>query len=91
MSKSRVVIFDRVGGPDVLQLKEHALTQPGIGEVRVRITAIGVNRAEVMFRSSAYAHAPAFLARIGCEAAGVVNSVGFGVKRFELGDRMSIL
>lgn len=87
----RIVTFNQVGDADVLKLTDATIGAPGPGEVRVRITAIGLNRAEVMFRSGEYAIAPEFPARIGCEAAGVVDAVGEGANRFAVGDRVSIL
>jgi NADPH:quinone reductase len=88
---SRIVTFTRTGTPDVLQLSEATVIEPAAGEVRVRITAIGLNRAEIMFRAGEYAQTPEFPARIGCEAAGIVEAVGEGATRFVVGDRVSIL
>jgi NADPH:quinone reductase len=88
---SRIVTFGETGAPHVLKLTEAGPTNPGTGEVRVRITAIGLNRAEIMFRSGEYAQKPQFPSRIGCEAAGVVEAIGNGASRFKIGDRVSIL
>lgn len=43
----RIVVFHETGGPEVLRLEERP---PGPGEVRLRIEAVGLNRAEVMLR-----------------------------------------
>jgi NADPH:quinone reductase-like Zn-dependent oxidoreductase len=88
---SRVVTFSRTGGADVLELHNAQLQTPSAGEVRVRIKAIGLNRAEVMYRSGDYALQPQFPSRIGVEAAGIVDALGAGVTRFKLGDRVSVL
>jgi NADPH:quinone reductase len=90
-TQSRVVSFSKTGTPDVLGLGRMDLTEPGANEVRVKINAIGLNRAEIMFRAGEYAVAPNFPARIGCEAAGVVEAIGANVTRFSIGDRVSIL
>jgi NADPH:quinone reductase-like Zn-dependent oxidoreductase len=54
MRTARVVRFHELGGPDVLQIEDLPLPQPGEGEVRIRVQAIGLNRAEVMFRTGQY-------------------------------------
>ncbi len=46
----KIVRFHQTGGPEVLQLDEVPLPEPTAGEVRLRAKAIGLNRAEVMFR-----------------------------------------
>ena len=51
---SKVVRFHRTGGPEVLQLEEVTAREPQSGEVRIRTRALGLNRAEVMFRNGAY-------------------------------------
>ena len=54
----KIVRFHQVGGPEVLQLEELPAPQPGEGEVRIKVEAIGLNRAEVMFRSGQYLYQP---------------------------------
>jgi NADPH:quinone reductase-like Zn-dependent oxidoreductase len=74
-----------------LSIVDRPIAEPGPGEVRVRIHAIGLNRAEIMYRSGHYAVQPAPGSRIGVEAAGVVEALGAGGTRFRVGDRVSIL
>ena len=50
----KIVRFHQTGGPEVLQLDELPLPEPAAGEVRVRVKAIGLNRADVMFRMGKY-------------------------------------
>lgn len=87
---TKVVLFDEIGGPEVLRLEEVTLGEPGKGEVRVRVDAIGLNWAEALFRSGTYVY-PATLpgSRLGYEAAGVVEAVGEGVADFAPGDAVS--
>ncbi len=47
---ARIVRFHETGGANVLKIEDLPLTQPGEGEVRLKVEAIGLNRAEVMFR-----------------------------------------
>ncbi|UOA08638.1 zinc-dependent alcohol dehydrogenase family protein [Methylobacter sp. S3L5C] len=86
---SRVVRFHKTGGPEVLQINDEQLTAPGAGEVQIEVKAIGINRAEVMFRSGQYLETPQLPARLGYEAAGIVVSVGEGVSEFKPGDTVS--
>jgi len=56
----------------------------------VRIEAIGLNRAEAMFRSDAYLEAPRLPARLGYEASATVEAMGEGVHSFASGDAVSV-
>ena len=47
----RVVVFDEIGSPEVLKLVEEQATEPGPGQVRLNIEAIGVNRLDQMMRA----------------------------------------
>ncbi len=47
----KIVRFEKIGGPEVLQFEEEPSKQPGKGEVRLRVKAVGLNRAESMFFS----------------------------------------
>ena len=46
---AKVVRFHTLGGPEVLKIEEEPIPEPGKGEVRLNVNAIGLNRAEVMF------------------------------------------
>ena len=87
-----VVRFHELGGPEVMRLEDAEVGEPGPGEVRIRVEAIGVNRAEALFRTGAYiAPVKRFPARLGSESAGVVEAVGPGVEAFAVGDAVSSL
>lgn len=87
---TKAVLFHELGGPEVLRLEEVAPGEPGKGEVRVRIDAIGLNRAESMFRTGTYVYKPNLPgSRLGYEASGVVEAVGEGVDAFAPGDAVS--
>jgi NADPH:quinone reductase-like Zn-dependent oxidoreductase len=47
---AKVVRFHQTGGPEVLKIEELDVSPPGQNEVQIRIKAIGLNRAEAMFR-----------------------------------------
>jgi NADPH:quinone reductase-like Zn-dependent oxidoreductase len=76
---AKIVRFHKLGGAEVLQLDEVSLPEPGAGEVRLRVKAIGLNRAEVMFRQGRYLVEPKLPSKLGYEASGVVEAVGAGV------------
>ncbi len=79
----KIVRFHETGGPEVLKIDDLPLAQPGEGEVRLNVEAIGLNRAEVMFRQGRYLDAPELPSRLGYEAAGLVDAVGPGASDIE--------
>jgi NADPH:quinone reductase-like Zn-dependent oxidoreductase len=88
---AKVVRFHETGGPEVLKVEEREVPLPGKGEVQIRIKAIGLNRAEAMFRSGQYLEAPKLPARLGYEAAGIIAEIGAGVQGFAVGDTVSVI
>jgi NADPH:quinone reductase-like Zn-dependent oxidoreductase len=88
---ARIVRFHATGGPEVLRIEEEPHSPPGKGEVRIAVKAIGLNRAESLFRQGMYLDAPTLPSRLGYEAAGTVEAVGAGVTRFKVGDRVSTI
>jgi len=88
---ARIVRFHQKGGPEVLKIEEVAVAPPGPGEIGVQIKALGINRAESMFRSGPYVEEPEFPARLGYEGAGVVTAIGAGVEGFARGDAVSLI
>ncbi|MEX3954992.1 zinc-dependent alcohol dehydrogenase family protein [Trinickia sp. EG282A] len=88
---SRIVRFHQKGGPEVLKIEEVEVPPPGPGEIAVAIKALGLNRAESMFRSGPYVEEPEFPARLGYEAAGVVKALGRDVTNVAVGDAVSII
>jgi NADPH:quinone reductase-like Zn-dependent oxidoreductase len=88
---SRVVRFHRLGGPEVLQIDEIDVPAPGSGEVRIAVKALGLNRAEAMFRAGQYLEQPVLPSRLGYEAAGIVEAVGSDVTGIQPGDAVSTI
>ncbi|MET3424369.1 NADPH:quinone reductase-like Zn-dependent oxidoreductase [Actinoplanes tereljensis] len=83
----RIVVFDEIGGPDVLHLVEEAVVEPAPDEVRVRIEAFAVNPLDQMIRAG-QSPRPVQLphARLGVEGTGVIDAVGSGVTGLAVGD-----
>ena len=77
------------GGPEVLKIEEEQIPEPGKGEVRLNVKAIGLNRAEVMFRKGQYLEPPVLPSKLGYEAAGIVAAVGPEVDKSWLGKNAS--
>ncbi|MBB4256981.1 MULTISPECIES: zinc-dependent alcohol dehydrogenase family protein [unclassified Bradyrhizobium] len=88
---ARVVRFHRHGGPEVLGIETVNVLPPAKGEVQIRIRALGLNRAEALFRSGTYIETAQFPSGLGLEAAGLVEAVGEGVAGFAPGDAVSIV
>jgi putative PIG3 family NAD(P)H quinone oxidoreductase len=85
----RAIAITRPGGPDVLTLVDRPRPEPSRGEVRVRIRATAINRADLLQRMGAYpapADAPPDIP--GLEFAGEVDALGPGVERLAVGDRV---
>ena len=61
----KIVRFHEVGGPEVLRIEEEAPKQAGKGEVRLKVQAVGLNRAEPMFIRGQYLEPPNFPAGVG--------------------------
>ena len=76
---SRIVRFHETGGPEVLKVEDVAVPAPKAGEVQIRVKAMGLNRAEVMFRTGQYVTQPTFPAILGYEAAGIVEAVASAI------------
>jgi NADPH:quinone reductase-like Zn-dependent oxidoreductase len=87
----KVVRFHETGGAEVLKLEDLPLVDPGNGEVRLKVEAIGLNRAEIMFRKGQYLETPELPSRLGYEAAGIIDAIGPDVTDFQVGDRVSTI
>ncbi|CAM3652138.1 NADPH:quinone reductase [Bordetella sputigena] len=88
---TRVVRFHEYGDANVLRIEDIDVAAPAADEVQIAVKAIGLNRAEVMFRSGRYLQEAAFPSQLGYEAAGVVKTVGSDVAGFAQGDAVSVI
>jgi len=85
----RTISITRPGGPEVLAVVERPLPEPARGEVRVRVRATAVNRADLLQRMGMYPAPPDAPADVpGLEIAGEVDAIGAGVERLAVGDRV---
>jgi NADPH:quinone reductase-like Zn-dependent oxidoreductase len=88
---AKIVRFHELGGPEVLKIEEETPKQPGKGEVRLRVQAVGLNRAEAMFFRGQYVEQPTLPGGLGYEAAGVVEAVGSDVDKNWVGKLVAII
>jgi NADPH:quinone reductase len=85
----RAIVITKPGGPEVLELREVPTPVPSRGEVRVRVRATAVNRADLLQRVGVYPAPPGAPADIpGLEIAGEVDAVGADVTELAAGDRV---
>lgn len=87
----KVVRVHKTGGPEALVIEDLEVGAPGPGEALIRMEAIGLNRAEAMFRSGGYMQPPSLPTLIGYEGAGVVIATGQGVEGFRPGERVCVI
>ncbi|MGA3134740.1 MAG: quinone oxidoreductase [Terracidiphilus sp.] len=83
----KAIQIHETGGPEVLQLAELPIPQPGPGQLLIRVEAIGVNFIEIYFRKGVYKAALPLVP--GSEAAGTVEELGPGVTGFAAGDAVA--
>jgi len=87
----RAVEISKPGPPDVLRAVERPDPTPGVGEVRIRVAAAGVNRPDVLQRRGAYPPPPGASDLPGLEVAGEIDMLGSGVSEWHVGDRVCAL
>lgn len=88
---SRAVVYERFGGPEVLELREVPEPHAGPGELRVRVSAAGLNPMDWLISARPEAAARWGItvpSGFGCDLAGIVDEVGAGVDGFAVGDRV---
>jgi putative PIG3 family NAD(P)H quinone oxidoreductase len=85
----RAIVHNGTGGPEVLKLRDVPTPEPGSGQIRVRVQAAGLNRADILQRRGGYPAPPGWPADIpGLEYAGEVERLGSNVTRWKAGDRV---
>lgn len=87
----KVLLFDVVDNTPQLVVRDIEASEPGPGEVRYRVHAVGLNRADLLYMQGGHYTPTVLPTRIGYEACGVVDAVGAGVMDFKPGDRVSAL
>jgi NADPH:quinone reductase-like Zn-dependent oxidoreductase len=89
VQKSKAVRFYAYGPAEVLRVEDLEVREPGTGEVRIQVAAIGMNFAEAMWRQNQYIETPKLPSGLGYEVSGTIEKVGPGVSGFQVGDRVA--
>jgi NADPH2:quinone reductase len=83
----KAITYPSHGGYEVIRIADHPVRTPDAGEVRIDVKAADVNPSDLMLRDPGYGH-PTGPWIPGWDAAGIVESVGAGVERLRVGDRV---
>ena len=87
----RAVVFDRTGGPEVLELREVPDPLPAADEVLLEVKACGMNHLDLWLRSGALDLEIEMPHILGCDVVGVARQVGAGVRHVKPGDSVLVL
>jgi tumor protein p53-inducible protein 3 len=87
----RAIVFDHPGDESVMQIGEVPPPQLGAEDIRIRVRATAVNRADLLQRQGFYPPPPGASPILGLESAGEVTEVGAAVKGWRIGDRAMAL
>ncbi len=87
----RAVVLTRQGGPEVLEIQQFPIEEPGPKQLRVRIRAAGVGATDLAMLAGKYLFAPKMPFVPGYEIAGAVDAIGSNVHGFKLGQRVAAL
>src|SRR6478609_10978389 len=82
----RAARIERFGGPEVVDVADVPVPEPGAGEVLVRVAAAGVGPWDAIIREGQSKVSPPPPLTLGSDLAGVVEAVGPGVAPFKEGD-----
>jgi putative PIG3 family NAD(P)H quinone oxidoreductase len=87
----RAIVFDQPGDESVLKMGEVEKPAAGAGEIRIRVRATSVNRADLLQRQGLYPPPPGASPVLGLECAGDVIEIGPGAEGWNIGDRVMAL
>ncbi|EYB67164.1 zinc-binding alcohol dehydrogenase [Deinococcus phoenicis] len=87
----KAMLVERLGPPDVMELRGVPVPQPGPGEVRLKVEAVGINFADVLAVAGEYLTRTRLPYTPGMEFAGTVDALGEGVTGVQVGQRVASL
>jgi putative PIG3 family NAD(P)H quinone oxidoreductase len=87
----KAVLVDQPGDESVLRLGDSPAPELSAGQLRIRVAATAVNRADLLQRQGLYPPPPGASPILGLECAGTVAEVGEGVSDWSTGDRAMAL
>lgn len=87
----KAIVFDSLGGPEVMKIAE--VPKPAVtpGTVLVKVRAAGINFADTLFRQGQYLMQPKLPDTPGLEAAGEIEAIGAGVANLKAGQRVAAI
>ncbi|MBU6453664.1 MAG: zinc-dependent alcohol dehydrogenase family protein [Cyanobacteria bacterium REEB67] len=90
---AKIVRFHELGSADVLKIEDVPDEPLAPDEARIKVRAIGLNRAEVLLRQGRYLERPRLPSRIGYEASGEILELGAEAARlgFRVGEKISVM
>jgi NADPH2:quinone reductase len=84
---TKAITYQRLGGPDAIEIIMRTVRPPAVGEVRLTVKAAAVNPTDVLLQDPGYGNPP-FPIIPGMDAAGIIESVGPGVTHLRVGDEV---
>lgn len=87
----KAIVVERLGPPDVMEVKEIPVPEAGEGEIRIEVEAVGINFADVLAVAGEYLTRTRVPYTPGMEFAGIVESLGEGVSNVKVGQRVACL
>lgn len=84
----KAVRIDKFGGPEVMQIVDVPVPEPGAGQVRIRVEACGLNYSDIMIRQGMYIDAMSLPCYLGREFCGTIDKAGPGATQFAPGTRV---
>ena len=88
---TRIVRFHETGEPEVMKYEEVPIPEPGAGEIRIKVEAIGAGFGEALYRQGQYVQKTVLPSKLGNNAVGTVEAVGFDVTNPKVGERVAII
>jgi NADPH:quinone reductase-like Zn-dependent oxidoreductase len=88
---TQTVRIHQTGAPEVLQIEDLPVGNPGPGEIRIQVHTIGLNRSEAMYRAGRYLGTPKLPSLMGYEAFGTVEALGPGVAGHTVGEKVCVI
>lgn len=83
----RAITYKRPGGYEVIEICERTVRPPGVGEVRIKVKAAAVNPTDIGLRQRGIPD-QTWTVVPGMDAAGIIESVGWGVSRLQAGQKV---
>jgi putative PIG3 family NAD(P)H quinone oxidoreductase len=85
------IVASRPGGPDVLEVRDIDIPSPGPNQVVIRVSAAGLNRADIRQREGGHPPAPGVTETLGLEVSGEIVALGENVGSWKIGDSVCAL